>query len=134
MIVTVRHFDFVERAPGIARLVEINVGDVDSVRVLGVGDQVHVVPGALLIGTAVVHQIPSFAAVIGAIQTAFMGFHEHVDAIGISGHRNPDSAVGSLGQSVFFEPLPGAATVVGTVKPASGAAADQAPGRPMRFP
>src|SRR2546425_2414754 len=94
VIVAVRKFDFVERVTAIGRSVEIYVGDVDRIGVLWIGDDVHVIPGTLPIGTIAVDEIPGLAAIVRTIDAAFGCFNEGIHAIRVGGHSNSDAPIG----------------------------------------
>src|SRR5262249_54679888 len=97
---------------------------------------------------------PLFATVVGAVETAFLGFDEGIDAATIA-RRNRYSATSprTRRQAVIFslrlgkwgflvedanrawaDSLPGVAPVVGTPDPAAPPAAGQAPRRSARLP
>ena len=129
-----RHFDFVEVASTVSGLVEIHIHYVDSVRFLRIGNDVHVVPGTLLDGTALIHRLPGLASVIGAIEAAFMSFNQRIHAIRIGCCRNPDAAVGFFGQPMLFKPFPGSATIVGAIETASRPSTGKTPGHAPGLP
>ena len=94
VVVAMRNFDFVERVAAIGRSIEIYVGDVDRIGVLWIGDDVHVIPGTLPIGTIAVDEIPGLAAIVRTIDAAFGCFNEGIHAIRVGGHSNSDAPIG----------------------------------------
>ncbi len=98
-----RNFNFVEVAATVGGLEELDIGYVNRIGILGIGDHVHVVPRTLKQAVAAVYEIPSVAAVVGAIQSAgFLGFDNGVDSVGICCHRQADASVGSLRKAVLL--------------------------------
>ena len=134
VVIAVRDFDFVEAAASVRRLVEINVHEIDRVRILWVGGDVHVIPGPLLDVAAWIDALPLGAAVVRAVESAFVGLDQGVDAVRIRGHRHADAAVGALRKAVVFQLLPGRASIAGAVETAAGATAGQRPRRAAGFP
>ena len=96
----------------------------------------HVIPGPLPQAVTGIDEVPGLAAVVGPVQTAVgvVRFNEGVDPIRVGRDSNADASVGSFGQAVFFEPLPGRAPVVRAVESASRATAGQAPRSAARLP
>src|SRR5690606_7572006 len=93
-----------------------------------------VVPRALPKGAVVVDELPARAAVIGAVEPAFFGFNNRVDAIGIGGRRHADPAPDSRWQAVARQLLPGAAAVGRPIEAAARAAAFHDPWLAVRLP
>ena len=134
VIVAMRHFDFVEVASAICGLVEIHIHHIDGVRFLRIGNDVHVIPGALLDGPALIHRLPGLAAIIGAIQSALMSFNQGIHAIGVGCDRDTDTTVGLFGEPMLFQPFPGSASVVRAIETASGPSAGETPGHAPGLP
>ena len=103
VIVAVRNFDLVERASAIGGPEELHVEDVNRVRVLRIGDHVHVIPGPLVQAVTAIHQIPAVAAIVRAIEATLFRLDDRVHAIRVRCHRHTDSSVGTLRQSVLFD-------------------------------
>ena len=135
VIVAMRNFNFIEVAATIGGLEELHVGDVNSIRILRIGDYVHVVPRALKQAVAAVYEIPSVAAVIGAVEsTGFLGFDNRVDSVGVRRDRQPDTTVGSLRKTVLHELFPRCAAIRGTIHATARAAARERPRSSSSFP
>ena len=136
VIVAVRNSDLVEQVPAVGGLVGLHVHDVEHIFVARIGDHVHVVPGPLPQAVAGVHQLPRFAAIVGAIESAvrIVGLDQRIDAIRIGGDRHADFSIRPLGQAVLFEVLPGRASIVRAVEAAARAAAGHAPRSAPRLP
>ena len=134
VIVAVRNLDLVEGAAPIGGPEKFHIQNVNRIGILRIGDHVHVIPGPLIQGVIAVYQIPRVPAVIGAKQPTVFRFDNRVHAIGIRPHRQPNSAVRSLRQSMFFQPLPGCAAIGRAVEPAPGSAAGETPRRAPRLP
>src|SRR5581483_6786815 len=103
----------------------LHVGDVNRVRRLRIGKDVHVVPGALPVRAIRIDELPVLAAIVGAIESALRRLNQRIDAIRIRGNCNTDTAVRSFGQSMLGELLPGGSAIIGTVQTASGTTAGQ---------
>src|SRR5438128_5654421 len=99
-----RNFDFVERVAAIGRSIEIYVGDVDRIGVLWSGDDVHVIPGTLPIGTIAVDKIPGRAAIVRAIDGSFGSLDKRIHAIRAGGHSNSDAPVRAFTQARLLKP------------------------------
>ena len=77
MIVAMRHVDAAERSSPVDRPDEFHVQNVQHVRVLRIGDDVHVIPRPLRQPVLAVNQRPLAAPVVGAIEpTALFRFHQ----------------------------------------------------------
>jgi hypothetical protein len=100
VIIPVGQVHLVEGVAAVGGLVEVNIHDVESVRVLGVGKNVHVVPGALGVTVVRVDQFPLVAAVVGAVEATILGFNQGVDPLGVGGHSHAGFAPGAFGQAV----------------------------------
>jgi hypothetical protein len=83
MMVAMRSIDAVEGFAAVDRAIEAGVGDVDLVRILGVGPNVGEIPGALAEAVVVVDQGPVGAAVVAAVKAAFFRFDERIDDVRI---------------------------------------------------
>ena len=136
VIVAVRNFNFVEEMAAVGGFESLHVHHVNGVFIARIGDDVHVIPGALPQAVAGIDEVPGFAAVIGAIEAAIgiVGLDQGVDAIGIGGDGDADAAVGTFGQTVLFKALPGGAAVGRAVEAAARAAVGHAPGSAARLP
>ena len=67
----------------------------------GIGENVRVIPGALAKTMIVGHEMPRIAAVVGAIDSALLGFDHRPHAIGIRArNRDADAPENSFGQTV----------------------------------
>ena len=112
VIVAVRNFHFIEAAPAVGGLEELDIRDVERIGIVRIGDDVHVVPRALKQRVATVYEIPGVAAVVGTIKSAvFFSFDNRVDAFGVRRHRQPDAPVGTLRKPVLLQPFPGGAAI-----------------------
>src|SRR5258708_1375680 len=113
VVVAVGNFYLVEEVAAIGGFESFHIHDVDDVFVPRIGDDVHVIPRSLPQAMAGIDELPSFAAIVGAVQAAIgiAGFDDGVDAIGVGRDRDANASVGAFGQAMLFEPLPGGAAV-----------------------
>ena len=135
VVVPVRHADRLERLPPVLRPEQLHVEDVDGVGLLRVGRHVRVVPGPLPELPVFVRPLPGRARVVGAEDPALLGLDHRVDALRSGGgDGDADPAPRALRQALPVELPPLVAAVRRLVEPAPGAAALQAPRRPLRLP
>ncbi len=132
VVIAMRDFDFIESVAAVGGLVHFDVEDPDGVGIFGVGDDVHVIPGALGETIVGIDQLPFAAAIIGAIEAAFLGFDESVHAIGVGGHGDANFSVRTFREAFGFgffaggtaaEFLPSVAAIGGAIETAARAAA-----------
>ena len=109
-----RDFHFIEEMTAVSGFEALDIHDVDDVLVGWVGEDVHVIPRALPQAVTGIDEVPSLAAVIGAVEAAIgiAGFRERVDTIGVGRDGDADASVRAFGQTVLFEALPRRAAVV----------------------
>src|SRR5882672_7502530 len=135
VVVAVGRIEAFECLAAVVRTEQAGVGDVDLVRILGVGPNVGEIPGALAKTVIVIDQGPVGATVIAAVEAAFLRFDERVDDIRIgAGSGHADAAEWALGHAVAFDALPGGTVVVRTVQAVLVTAAVERPGRAVAFP
>ena len=121
-------------------LVHLDVGQVNDVRVLRIGVDPGVVPGALADLVLVVDVRPLLAAVVADVEAALLlRFQKRINAPrprGRSGHADlPQKLVGkSFGVFFVGQLLPGIAAIGRLVEPASRAAAHDLPGMAHDLP
>src|SRR4029077_820075 len=114
---------------------QASVGDVNLVGVLGVGPDVGKIPGALTEAVIVVDERPIGAAIIAAVEDAFLGFDQRINDIGIgAGNGAADFSERAFGEAVAFKALPGSAVVARTEEAVLGAAAVERPRGAIAFP
>src|SRR5580658_1848846 len=112
-----------------------SVQDVYRIFRLGIGEDVRVVPCALPEAMVVSGDVPGVAAVVGAIDSAFLCFDDCPDPVGIcAGDRDTDAAKNSFRQAVAFQFFPGRAAVNGAIKATSRATAVETPRSSPRLP
>src|SRR5207248_464281 len=135
MIVAVRRANELEALSSVGRARHAGVEHVHGVGVLRVCKNVMKIPGALRKPVVRINEMPVFASIFAAVDSAFFRLNDRVHAISIcSGHRYAYAPQHTARQPVPFEPLPRRAIVTRTIKPAPWAAAGQAPRRALRFP
>ena len=64
VVIAVRDFDFVEGVAAVGGFVHVDVEDPDGVGIFGVGDDVHVIPGALGEAIVGIDEFPFAAAIV----------------------------------------------------------------------
>ena len=107
---------------------------VDRVGIGGIGLDVGVVPGPLAELAAGVDQPELGAAVVGAVETALVVFHERPDPLGEGRRdRHGDPSQIALGKSLA-QLQPGVAAVDALVETAVGTTGDHVPGTSLRLP
>src|SRR6185437_4474503 len=118
-----------ERLAAVGRAVGADVLDVDEIFVLGIGEDVGVIEGALAEPALVVDKGPGGAGVVGAEQAAVLVLDEREDAIRIDGRdRDADLAVDARRQTFGVGDFgPGLAAVGRLVQSAARAAARHSP-------
>src|SRR4029077_723515 len=134
-MITMRRVESFEGFASVRRLIEAGVGNVHAADVLGICPDMREIPGALRKAVVVGDERPVHAAVVAAIETAFLGFNESVDDTRIrAGNRDADAAECALGHAVAFDALPGRAVIVRTIEAVLRAAAIESPGGAPAFP
>src|SRR5271169_4423351 len=135
VIVPVGHTYPAERLAAVIGSVGSRIKDVHRVGSLRIGENVRVVPGTLAKTVVIGHEAPRLTSVVGAMDSALLGFDHCIYAIGIGArHGDADAAQHSLRQAVSLEFLPSGAAVDRFIKPASRTAAVHAPGCTSRLP
>src|SRR5438270_7885425 len=101
---------------------------VKTVGIFGIGEDVGVIPGALAKVIVIVDELPLLAAIVRAVEAAFLGFNLRPDAIRI-GRRNSDADLSQNPgrKTVALEMFPSRAAITGAIEPAARAATDCAP-------
>src|SRR5437870_9318182 len=124
-----------EFMPAVGGAVKPRIEHVKRLHVLGIGEDMRVIPGALAEAAVLVHPFPFFAAVLGAIESSVLGLDQRIDAASIRPrNRNADAAEQPLWQTVPLKAFPGASAVGGLIEAAARAAAGQTPWRAAGFP
>src|SRR6185437_14782202 len=113
-----------EGLSGVDRAISAGIEDVYDIGILGIGKQMGVVPRPLAKTMVIVDQAPVLSAVVGAIESALVGFDQRVNAIRLGRHAQANPAQDSRGQTIAFNVLPCAATVGRPVNSSARAAAD----------
>ncbi len=115
---------------------QLDVEAPDRVRVLGIGAEVGVVPGALAEVALLVQALPGLAAVVGAEDAALLVLHDRPDAAGLGGGGgDPDLALDPLRHPGLVRKVgPGVTAVGGSPEARAGAAAAQLVGASARLP
>ncbi len=85
VIVTVLVTNSGEGFAAVGGFEEGGVDGVDGVLVFGIGEDLGVVPGALLDGVVAVLLRPGFSGVVGAVNAALLSFDERPDALWVGG-------------------------------------------------
>src|SRR5207302_3763077 len=111
VIVAVRRGKLSEGFSSIDRAIGSGVEDVNDVGILGVGEEVGVIPGALAEAMVVVNQAPVFATIVRAIKSAFVILDQRVHAVWLRGDSDSDSTQHSRGKPVAFDLLPCGAAI-----------------------
>ena len=86
MVVAVGYFDFVETAATVRRSVEVHIQNVDRLLILRIGNDVHVIPGALDKAVTPVNELPSLTAIVGTVKTTILRFDQGIHPLGVGGH------------------------------------------------
>ena len=110
-----RNLNFIKCVRAVGRLIEINIGDINRIWILRIGDNVHVIPRTLPQGTVAVDRFPGLAAVIGAIDASLGSLDKGVNAIGVGGHGYTDASVRTFGQPVLLKLFPCGSAIVGAI-------------------
>ncbi|MGH9550782.1 MAG: hypothetical protein ACRD3W_15480 [Terriglobales bacterium] len=93
------------------------------------------VPGALAKPAIVIHASPMLPGILRAVEPAFLGLDDRIDAIRIrSGNRDTDLAQDSAGKTIALEAFPRHAVIFRTVKSAAWATTGEKPWLPPRLP
>src|SRR6266852_648263 len=134
-----RAFDGREILARVGGSVGRSVGHIDHILISRIDAHAAEVVAASVDTFFVIHLLPAFASVIGAVDAAtFLGVDPGIHAVGIAGRNSRTDATyafGGTGQS-FGELPPGVATVGGFVEatPRSGVATADSPWRTARGP
>src|SRR5208282_2574502 len=117
MVVAMGNFYFVEEMAAVSGFEGLHIHHIDNVFVFRVGNDVHVIPRTLPQAVAGVDEVPGFAAIIGAIESAvgIARLNQGIDTIGAGPHRDPDASIRSFRKTVLFKALPGRAAVTGAI-------------------
>ena len=136
VVVTVRVDHVLERDATVRRLVEVGVHRPHAIRVLGVGEDLHVVPGSLAELVIRAHVLPRRAAVVRAVHAARVGLDERPHPGRLRGrHGDPDVAPQTRRKPGILGQLgPVLAAVRGLEHPAPRAAGHERPGPAHRLP
>src|SRR5208283_6064241 len=124
---------------GNGRAVGRRIGHINHVFIFWINADAAEVVAASPDAVFVVHLLPAFARVVGAVDAAaFLGIHPRIHAIGIAGRNggtDAANALGFAGQS-FGELPPGVSSIGGFVEAAAlaGVAASGRPRRTARGP
>ena len=97
VVVTVRRADGREGLPTVDGAVRSGVEDVHNIGILGVGEDVRVIPCPLTVAAIVIHEFPFLTGIIGAEETSLIGFDQSVNAIRIWRGRKTDASDCALG-------------------------------------
>ena len=89
VMVGVRRVQHVEGLTAVVGTVELHVQRIHGVAVLGVGQNSREIKRPLPDAAVGIHQSPRLAGVVGSKQSAIVGFHHRIDAIGV-GARDAD--------------------------------------------
>ena len=119
----------------IDRSKESGVYKVNCVGGLRVSINFAEIPGALTKPAIVIRARPMLPGIIRAVEPAFLGFDDCIDAIGIgSRNRDADFAQDSARKTIALETFLRHAVIFRTVKSAARAAAGEKPWLPSRLP
>src|SRR5579884_1467543 len=113
VVVAVRDGHVLEDLAAVVRAPQADVEHPDGLGVLRIGDDVHVVPGALAQLALLGELVPVLTAVVGAVHRALLALDDGPDAAGPGGRgRHADLAEHALGQPVLArDVLPSIAAV-----------------------
>src|SRR5215469_231192 len=126
--------DLGERLATINGAVGSGVENVDNVGILGVREDVRVVPGPLAVAPVVVHELPFFSAVVGAEQPAFLGLNERINTIWIRSGCDSNAAEGAFRQAIAGQLGPGVSAIRRAIQAAAWASAFHRPRLAHRLP
>src|SRR5947209_4021723 len=129
-----RHANWAKRAPAVVGAIHPRVQHINAIGIAWIGKYVSVIERALPILPVTVRQGPSIAAIVGAKETAFVGFHQRPYAISAVGDCHTNAAQNSIWQTVAGEVFPRCAAIRAAIQPASRATAIHAPGSASRLP
>src|SRR5437879_12314692 len=106
MVVSMWRGQQVKPSPAIYGAKHSGVKHVNRVRRFGIGKDVGEIPGALAKTAILVHAHPVFAAVVGTVEPAFLGFNHGVDAVGVCARdRDADISNDRADAPLSFQPL-----------------------------
>ena len=135
MMIAVRGGQQLEGLPAVAGTECAGVQHIHRVGLLGIGEHMGEVPGALAIALIVVDARPGIAGIVGAIESALFGFDERIDATGIrSRNRNANASEIAFRQTVADQLVPRESAVHRFVQAAPGAATVEVPGLAADLP
>ena len=136
VVVAVRIGDVPKRHATVRRAIQPRVHRPDRVGILGVGKDLHVVPGALAELVVTVHVLPGRAAVVRAVHAALLGLDQGPHPRGLrTRHREPDIAEQpGRKPGVVSEFGPVLAAVGGLEDPAARTARNELPRPALRLP
>ncbi len=112
------------------------VQHIDRIHLFGIGKNVTEIPGALAVTFVFVYPCPGIPRIVGAIQSAFIGFNKRIHPIGVGArHRNADTAQGAFRKAVLpcncFHVRP---AIDGLIESAARSTAVEIPGQPTYLP
>ena len=129
-------FEHDEGLAAVARTIQAGVRQVDGVGVFRVDADFAEVPAAAPDAAVAGHALPIVAAVVGAIESAFLGVDDQVNATRIAGREGDAHAPDAFaGQSMTSDLLPVLARIFGAIETAAGTLRRciNAPGRSPRL-
>ncbi len=128
--------DAAERLASVGGSADADIQDPDGVGILGVGDDMGVVPSALAPLAATVREDPRCSGVVAAEDAAIEGFDDRIQSLRICRRDGePDLADDALRQACISREVgPGLTAVRGFVKAAAGAAGVERVRRSPGFP
>src|SRR5215510_6175199 len=134
MMVAMRNLYLVEGPASVCGTIGIDIHYVRRVRVLRIGNDVHVIPRPLNQTVASVHHLPGLTAVIRAIQSSLICLDERVYPLRIRRDRYTNTPVRPLWQPLFLQTLPRGSAVARAIEPAARPATRETPRRAPNFP
>src|SRR5579872_4027191 len=107
MVITMRRANKIVSVAAIGGTVHRGVQHINCVDIFGIGENVMEIPGALRKFMIWIEQLPGIAGVVTAINTAFFGFDDGVNAIAVgTGNRDANAAEHAGGKSMAFKAFP----------------------------
>src|SRR5438270_8306471 len=94
------HADGAESFSSVVGAIHSRVQHIYAVGVARIGKHMRVIKRPLAILAIAVGEGPAITAIIGAKQTAFIGFHQRPNAITAVSHSEPDATQSSFRQSM----------------------------------
>ncbi len=93
VIIAVRCANEAEGVPAVGRLIHRSIQHIDRIDALGISENVREIPGALREAMIGIDEMPVFAGILAAIDAAFFGFDDGIDAIAVgAGNGDTDAA------------------------------------------